>query len=160
MELAWETLQGRNAHEAGRLLLRRLIGTDLPSISCTPQGKPYFSDGSLHFSISHTDRHAFCCISSRNCGIDAEECDRQIDLRLAGKILSAEELKYFSQAADPRDCLLRFWVLKEAYAKLTGRGWGNYLQNAQFSPDDPRIQVVDGCYVAILEENEEENHAL
>ena len=64
-------------------------------------------------------------------------------------------MKYFSQTTDPRDCLLRFWVLKEAYAKLTGRGWGSYLQDTCFSPDDPRIQVIDGCYVAILEENEQ-----
>ena len=160
MEIAWQRLDGQNGHEAGRLLLSGLCGGAHPVICHTPQGKPYFPNHDLHFSVSHTDRHVFCCVSSRNCGIDAEECDRQIDLRLAQKILSAEELKYFSQATDPRDCLLRFWVLKEAYAKLTGRGWGNYLQDTCFSPDDPRIQVIDGCYVAILEENEEENHAL
>ena len=51
-------------------------------------------------------------------------------------------------------------VLKEAYAKLLGKGWGNYLHATVFDPDDPRIQTIDGCYVAILEETEEENHAL
>jgi len=160
MKLAWQRLDGRNGHAAGRRLLSELCGGTLPAICYTEQGKPYFADGSQHFSVSHTDLHVFCCLSSRNCGIDAEECDRQMDLRLAGKLLSAEEMAHFSQSRDPRDCLLRFWVLKEAWAKLTGRGWGNYLQNTCFSPDDPRIQVIDDCYVAILEENEEESYAL
>ena len=51
-------------------------------------------------------------------------------------------------------------VTKEAYAKLLGKGWGNYLHTTDFDPDDPRVQTIDGCYVAILEETEEENHAL
>ena len=47
--------------------------------------------------------------------------------------------------------LLRFWVLKEAAAKLTGEGLRGYPNHTDFSPDDPRITVIDGCYVAVLE---------
>ena len=48
--------------------------------------------------------------------------------------------------------MLRLWVLKESYAKLTGRGFGHYLKDTAFSPDDPAIQEIDGCYVALMEE--------
>ena len=152
MELAWQQLNGKSGHEVGRLLLCSLYGGTLPEIHHTEQGKPYFLDSDLHFSISHTKNHAFCCISTKNIGIDAEECDREINLRLAEKFLSSTEKQHFVAAPDKRECLLRLWVLKEAYGKLLGKGIGNYLAATDFSPDDPRIQVIDGCFVAILEE--------
>jgi phosphopantetheinyl transferase len=108
----------------------------------------------FHFSISHTRDHAFCCVSRRNIGIDAEEIGRDIDLRLADRILSPYEKAVFNAAENKQDCLLRLWVLKESYAKLTGRGFGNYLKNTHFTPDDPAIREVDGCYVAVLEDEQ------
>lgn len=151
MRMLWTRLEGRSGHEAAYALLAQLAGTPLPPISRTAQGKPYFSAGGLHFSISHTKKHAFCCVSERNIGIDAEEIDRAVDLRLAEKFLSSAEKARLDAAADKADTLLRLWVLKESYAKLTGRGIGNYLKNTDFSPDDPRIQTIDGCYAAVLE---------
>ena len=160
MVLLWERLAGNNAHEAGRKLLstlyRQETGETLPEIRLTKQGKPCFSDSGWHFSISHTKNHVFCALSQRNLGIDAEELSRNIDLRLAEKILSPTEKARCDAAPDKQAALLRFWVLKEAYAKLLGTGWGNYLHSTAFDPFDPRIQIIDGCYVAILEE---EHHA-
>ena len=152
MELAWQRLDGKSGHEVGRQLIRDLCGGTLPEIQHTEQGKPYFLNSDLHFSISHTKNHAFCCISTRNIGMDAEECDREIDLRLAEKFLSSTEKQHFDFSTDKRECLLRLWVLKEAYGKLLGKGIGNYLSATDFSPDDPRIQIIDGCFVAVMEE--------
>lgn len=145
MKLAWQPLAGQPPHEAGLALLRRLMGGALPEIRRTDRGKPYFVDHPVHFSISHTENHVFCAISEKNIGIDAEEMGR---LPRSAPLCSPAEL---ARAATPQD-LLRLWVLKEAYAKLTGRGIGNYLKNTDFSPDDPRIQEIDGCFVAVLEE--------
>ena len=152
MRLAWTRLDGKDGHDAAYALLEQLVGTPLPPIRRTELGKPYFADGGPHFSISHTTNHAFCYVSERNIGIDAEEIGRRVDLRLANKILSVGEKALFDTAMDKQDCLLRLWVLKESYAKLTGRGIGNYLNRTDFSPDDLRIQIIDGCYVAVLEE--------
>ena len=151
MELFWTKLEGRTGHEAGRALLAQAV-TPLPEICYTDRGKPYFADKSCHFSISHTKNHAFCAISHRNIGIDAEETDRKVNLRLAEAYLSAPEKARFDAALDKQACLLRLWVLKESYAKLTGRGVGDYLKTTDFDPDDPRIQIIDGCYVATMEE--------
>ena len=79
--------------------------------------------------------------------------DRKIDLRLKDRILSPTERAHFDAATDKNAALLRLWVLKESYAKLTGRGWGCYLHETAFDPDDPRIRIIDGCYIAIMEEN-------
>ena len=143
-------------HTAGRQLLSQLYrqhtGAEMPPVLLTPRGKPYWKDSSLHFSISHTKNHAFCAISDRPIGIDAEELDRDIRLKLADKILSPVELQQFRQADDPRLALLKFWVLKEAAGKCAGEGLQLWPNHTSFSLDDPRIQQIDGCLVAIIEE--------
>ena len=154
MELLFTRLEGRGGHEAAYELLARLVGAPLPELRRTDRGKPYFPEGNPHFSVSHTPNHAFCCVHTEPIGIDAEEMDRKADLRVADYILSPPEKERLRLSSDPRDALLRLWVLKEAYAKYTGRGLGNYLKETDFSPDDPRIQIIDGCYVAIFTEGE------
>jgi len=156
MELLWQRLNGRSGHEVGRLLLSELYrsaqGEPLPSILHTQQGKPYFEGNPLHFSISHTKTHAFCCLSHTNVGMDAEPLDRKVDPRIAGRFLSPAEQRRLDASACKEQALLRLWVLKESYAKLTGRGLGDYLRQTDFDPNDPRIQIIDGCFVAVLSE--------
>ena len=156
MRLLCEELRGRSGHETAYGLLERLYreqtGDPLPEIRRTDRGKPYFPEGGWHFSVSHTKRRAFCVLSRHNVAIDAEELDRQIDLRLAEKILSPGEKRQFDAARDPRLTLLKFWVLKEAAAKLSGEGLRGYPKDTDFSADDPRIRIIDNCLVAVMEE--------
>lgn len=156
MLIGCRPLEGCSGHEAAYGLLEELYrnqtGQDLPRILRTPRGKPYFAEGPWHFSVSHTKRHAFCVLSLKEVGIDAEELDRKIDLRLAEKILSPEERARFDSAPDKRLALLRLWVLKEAAAKLSGEGLRGYPNHTDFSPDDPRITEMNGCLVAVMEE--------
>ena len=158
MRLASCALSGRTGHEAGRALLEALYREEtdepLPDISIGEWGKPFFADSDWHFSISHTKKHAFCVLSVENVAIDAEELDRRINLALAEKILSPMEKAQFDAAADKNKALLTFWVLKEAAAKLSGRGLRGYPSDTAFSLDDPRVRELDGCVVAILTEGE------
>ena len=158
MRLAWMRLDGCSGHEAGRQLLAQLYreqtGEDCPEILITERGKPYFQDSSLHFSISHTKNHAFCALAPYPVGIDAEEKDRKVNLRLAEKILSPSEKICFEQAKDKSEALLRLWVLKEASVKLTGEGIQGYPDHTDFDPQDSRITEIDGCYLAVLKEND------
>ena len=158
MKIAFCSLAEKNGHESGRELLAKLYreqtGKDLPPILVTDRGKPYFEVDGLHFSISHTRRHAFCVLSEHNVGIDAEEADRDINLGLADKILSPSEKAQYDAEADKRTALLTFWVLKEAAAKLSGEGLRGYPNHTNFSLDDPRVTKMDGCLVAVLEDKE------
>ena len=154
MKIASMALTEMSGHDAGRLLLQQLYreqtGKDLPPILTTDRGKPYFTEGDFHFSISHTKSRVFCVLSTKPVGIDAEETDREIDPKLADKILSATEKARYDGAEDKDATLLKLWVQKEAYAKLTGRGWGSYLYETDFDPAD--AEETDGHYVAVLEE--------
>lgn len=147
-------LADRSGHEAGWALLEALYAAHgegpLPQIARGHMGKPYFVDSGWHFSITHTCRHAFCALARTPIGIDAEEWDRRVDLRIAPKILSPGEFAQFSAAADPRLALLKFWVLKEAEAKCSGKGITYHPRYTNFSLDDPRIQERDGCLLAVV----------
>lgn len=149
-------LNGQTGHEAGRMLLRRLYyrqtGQELPPIARTERGKPYFPDSDWYFSITHTKHHAFCALSRRPIGIDAEELSRKVLPRLAEKILSPGEKAQYDAAPDRERALLTFWVLKEAAAKLSGEGLRGYPNQTDFSLDDPRVTERDGCLLAVMEE--------
>ena len=156
MILESRPLEGRTGHEAGRDLLAELFfretGESLPEIRITEAGKPYFPHSPWHFSISHTKRTVFCALSRKNIGIDAEELDRNINLKLADKVLSPGEKAQFDTSQDKRRALLTFWVLKEASVKLAGTGLQGYPNHTNFSLDDPRVKEIDGCLVAVLTE--------
>lgn len=155
MLLAGREIEPGTGHARGRALLeelyRQYTGRDMPPILLTQQGKPYFIDAQVHFSITHTTRHVFCALSDSPIGIDSEELDRNIDLRLAEKILSPEEKAQYLAAEDKRLALLKFWVLKEAAAKCSGEGLRGYPNKTDFSLDDPRVQIRNGCLVAVIE---------
>ena len=157
-------LEGQSGHDAGRALLAQLYqeatGETLPEIRILERGKPCFADGGFHFSISHTPHHAFCVLSENNIGIDAEELDRKINLKLADKILSESEKAQFDEAKEKNRALLTFWVLKEAAAKLSGEGLRGYPNHTHFSLEDPRVTEIEGCLVAVLEEKGDKTHAV
>lgn len=154
MILEYATILPGEGHTAGRQLLAKMYrshtGKEMPQIRITDRGKPYFAEGCLHFSISHTKNHIFCALSERPIGIDAEEADRSIDLRLAEKILSPSEKAQYDASADKRTALLTFWVLKEAQAKCTGEGLQGYPNKTNFQLNDPRVQKIDSCLVAVI----------
>lgn len=151
-----EILPGQTGHEAGRRLLTQMYlkhtGTPMPRILLTARGKPCFEEGGVHFSITHTPRHVFCVLAEHPVGIDAEELSRQLKPGLADKILSPAERVQYEGAADKNRALLTFWVLKEAAAKCSGEGLRGYPVHTDFSLNDPRVQEIEGCLVAVLED--------
>ena len=158
--LRWASIGPGEGHAAGRALLKEMVEgltqDAMPEILVARRGKPYFAEGGLHFSISHTKGHVFCALSDRPIGIDAEELDRNISLELARKILSPGEFAQYEKAEDPRLALLTFWVLKEAQAKCGGEGLRGYPRDTAFSLDDPRVRTMDGCLVAVIEKEKED----
>ena len=149
-------LDGRSGHEAGRELLsamyRRQFGKDMPTIALGQWGKPYFADGSAHFSISHTKTRVFCALSDGNVAIDAEEMNRRVSENWAAKLLSPTEYAQYEAAESKAQAILKFWVLKEAAGKLSGKGVTPYPNHTDFSLDDPRITQMHGHIVAVMAE--------
>lgn len=158
MVLAHRLIQNETPHEAGRQLLAELYreqtGESLPPIIKTPRGKPVFSEGDLHFSITHTQEHVFCALSDRPVGIDAEQADRKLRPELAEKVLSAKEKARYAAADCPSEALLKLWVLKEARAKFLGTGLQGYPNHTDFSPEDTRVTYQHDCFVAVIQEED------
>ncbi len=156
MILAHEEITPGQGHSTGRALLARLYqqhtGKPMPPIACTALGKPYFTEGDLHFSIAHTPHHVFCALSNKPLGIDAEELTRQLKPQLAEKLLSPAEYAQYATAPDKNRALLTFWVLKEAAGKLTGKGLQLWPNHTFFSLDDPRVTETCGCLLAVMED--------
>ena len=146
----------RTGHEAAWALLetmyREETGESLPPVVRSELGKPGFQGSEYHFSLSHTKNHAFCVLAKSNVGLDAEELTREVNPRLARRLLSPEEFSQYEQAEDKNRALLTFWVLKEAAAKLAGRGLAQVMEKSSFSLSDPRVREMEGCLVAVLTE--------
>ena len=111
----------RTAHALAGTAYRRLTGELPPQILKYPGGKPYFSNGSWHLSISHTRQMALCALADQPVGLDAEQ-PRPVPEKLRERCLAEPELAVCRAAADPDAAFLRFWTLKEAYAKYDGCG--------------------------------------
>lgn len=156
--LAWQRLDGDNGHVVGLQLLERLYtchaGEPMPQIRIAAGGKPYFSEGSWHFSISHSKNHVFCVLSDGPVGLDAEEADRQIKPIVAEKALSPREKARYDGAEDKNRALLTLWVLKEAAGKLSGKGIGFHPNHTDFMLTDSCVREIDGCLVAIMTQEE------
>ena len=156
LKLDFWPLNGLDSRVAGKLLLAQMYeehtGEAMPAIEKAPRGKPYFPGSDLHFSITHTKTTVFCAISDREIGIDAEDLDRKVSPTLAQKILSPAEYAQFELVpeAERNEALLRFWVLKEAAAKCSGMGLRGYPNHTEFQLDDPRVQKLGGCMVAVI----------
>ncbi len=81
----------------------------------TPLGAPYFSDGSIYVSLSHTRGVCVAALSNRRVGVDVERLDRQVDYKTVGK-------RWFSKDYASKDDFLIDWTRYEALAKLNGQG--------------------------------------
>ena len=156
LRLLGQQLGEADGHTVAYQLLEKLwqeeTGKPFPTIARTEKGKPYFPGEKLHFSITHTKTCAFCALSDRPVGIDAESLTRKINPAHAQKLLSPEEYMQYENAADPNRALLTFWVLKEAAAKCTGEGIRIHPTHTTFSLTDARVQEMMDCLVAVIQE--------
>lgn len=130
--------QAEFLHDLGQRLLfwavRQESGEAGESLSLcrTSQGKPYFENSPIRFSISHCPGLVCCAIGREEVGIDAEPI-RPCRRALAERICTAEELAYWEKADDPDGTLMKLWTLKEGRMKLSGEGFRFGFRNAAFS---------------------------
>ena len=157
LKLDFWPLNGLDSRVAGKLLLAQmyeeLTGEAMPPIEKAPRGKPFFPGSDLYFSITHTKTTVFCAISDTEIGIDAEDLTRKVSPSLAEKVLSPAEYAQYQAVPeeDRNEALLRFWVLKEAEAKCSGLGLRGYPNHTEFDLNDPRVQKLGGCMVAVIQ---------
>ena len=94
-------------------------------IEISIHGKPYFTEGELHFNLSHAGDLAVAVLADCRVGVDIEPYDHEIPKvrreRLAS-LFTPGERALLKVTADPARTFLEIWVRKEALAKRSGRG--------------------------------------
>lgn len=100
------------------LLEKNGIGASNFEIKKTSNGKPYFVNSDICFSISHTHHKYAVAISDTSVGIDIEDkiLTKEKMQSIAKRYFAKDEIEY----AYDRDSFLRVWTFKEAYAKMKG----------------------------------------
>jgi len=85
-------------------------------------GKPYLTQNvSIHFNVSHSGYYVACAISDTPVGIDIE-CLRPIDLKVAERFFTSDEIAYIATKSGDIHRFYEVWTKKEARIKLDGRG--------------------------------------
>ena len=131
-ELRRYALSAAVAHTVSPELWRFVYGyAGKPQVDRT-QGLP-----AIHFSCSYR-RDLVCVATSTTCnlGVDVEQY-RGLSPEL---FLSPQEQAWLQEREDP-SALIRFWTLKEAYAKMTGRGVQLDFCRIAFSLEPLKITV-------------------
>ena len=111
----------RTQHLAARLLLQEMQPeVDVNSIEYAVNGKPYFVNESVHFSVSHCNGFAACVISEEGpVGIDIELIQDRIK-KVAPKFLHTtefEKINTLKQEAQLKEMSF-VWAAKEAMYKM------------------------------------------
>lgn len=111
-----------------------ILKTDTESLTLkkTPNGKPYFENEELHFSISH-DKDSVCvAISDSNIGVDMQsERPSLRDGKISNRYFADSEK---AQICDNKITPLSLWTRKEAYVKLCDIALPDVISHAL--PDD------------------------
>lgn len=79
------------------------------SITINHNGKPFFKNYPIHFSISHSKNIVMACFDRHNCGID-------IEYNKARNLRSLSE--YFNEEFRTLEEFYKFWTLRESSIKL------------------------------------------
>jgi len=93
-------------------------------------GKPYWEEVPLYFSLSHSGKYVLCAVSEQEIGADIQEMKQDGWRKTAERYFSKEELdalKNCDSEEEERKLFFRLWTRKEARGKLTGQGVAEML---------------------------------
>jgi phosphopantetheinyl transferase len=122
----------RTQHLAARLLLQTMLpALDINSIEYAANGKPYFENANIHFSISHCNGYAACAISEEGpVGIDIELIHERIK-KVAPKFLHKSELEKINTLNEEAQLkeMSFVWAAKEAMYKMNEKLGINFSEH-------------------------------
>lgn len=156
-ELLCYAVQEEYSEKADKLTMRSM-----------EHGKPYFVEidqenreiiSDIHFNLSHSQGMVACVVSRQPVGIDIEKM-RRYNAKVADRILSEEEWNYLQSSKQKDKDFIRFWTLKEAYGKYTGKGLGTDFKKVRFRWDDCGDIYCSDEEVYVFQREVEEDYIL
>ena len=118
-------------------------------------GKPTASD--VYFSITHTKGAVMVAVSNNPVGVDLE-MRRNIDEKIASRILTKEELDFYNEHKGS-EYLLDCFVRKESFFKMTGEGIGSNLTKEsvnQILNSSKQVALCFDDYLSIITTKEKD----
>lgn len=111
-----------------------------------PEIDTTITDIPLQFNLTHTKGLCACVVTlDMPCGIDAEMIARNNNLKgIARRMFAPEEINALSALHDEaefRKAFFKYWTLREAYVKATGRGLAGSSKDFYFLIND-EIDIV------------------
>jgi len=106
-------------------------------------GKPFFVDIPVEFSLSHSGMMWMCLFSDKPCGLDLERVDRDREwAAIARRRYTSEEQHYVELWGI--EGFYEIWVRKEAFGKCTGRGIFSEMPSMVDSQTDLKAKLEYG----------------
>lgn len=98
------------------------------TIATGEHGKPYLTDGTCRFSLSHSGEALFCALCDAEIGADVEQ-RREANEALMRRFFRSDERDRVLRAPDRDDAFTEIWTMKESYCKFSGEGLGLALDS-------------------------------
>ncbi|MBR5774131.1 MAG: 4'-phosphopantetheinyl transferase superfamily protein [Clostridia bacterium] len=101
-------------------------------LAVADNGKPYFKNLLLHFSLSHTAGAVACTVSQSETGVDVQR-KREDYRRVIRRVCCENEIELISSSQNPTDTFTALWSLKESYVKCIGTSVFDSVSDYDFS---------------------------
>lgn len=119
-------------------------------------GKPYIKEyQDVHFNFSHSSYFSSCVVSNKEIGLDIEKKRIIPENRLEKlwlRTMNVEQIKSIRSAKDQSYQFLKFWVIKESFAKLKGIGLSIGLKRINIDEQQVWIDADNKAYYSFFEE--------
>lgn len=138
------------------LLLQRLISEQFGLSDSAPftygeQGKPYFAQTDLFFSLSHCKTAAAAAASKSEIGIDILD-NRPVSEKIAFRICNEAELEKFDRSEDKQEFLRQLWCKKESIVKRRGIGFTEGFKTADTEKEHCRLFAKEKYILSVSAE--------
>ncbi|MDE6313171.1 MAG: 4'-phosphopantetheinyl transferase superfamily protein [Lachnospiraceae bacterium] len=131
-DLLWSAVKEEYPEMADKLTMRRQEHGKPYFVEKSQQGEEYSSE--IQFNLSHSGSYVVCIVGDSPMGIDLEKL-RPYNEKVAKKILHQREWAVLETSRQKERDFIRFWTLKEAYGKYTGKGLGEDMKSIFFAWD-------------------------
>lgn len=121
---------------------------DAPEFTYGEKGKPFLKNyPHIHFSISHAGGYAACVAEEFPIGLDIQDY-RPMKDDISARICTKREIMevYGGDSPSPSETTCMLWCMKEARAKLTGKGFAEGFDTIETGDLRERGELISVKY--------------
>lgn len=125
----------------GRYLAHKILPNRISDLLVSPNGKPYFENSTMHFSISHSGDLLGMVVSESLIGLDIQRYSKSVK-KVAHKFITEDNLAVFPDQMDETDRQHILWCTKEAVFKAYGLGKVDFRKDILIESYDKQSEIA------------------